>query len=112
MSQSMMRRRVLPSRGEVPRVSTSRSSIRPIWGLLEPRVRCYRVVDKHLGEERRGQSVRDGPIAFELPMRIVGRKQEHFVGVYHFHDAHNSRGIWRIEGLGGEPYLFAHDLCR
>src|SRR5262245_32930669 len=112
MSQSMMRRRVLVSRAEMPGVSRSRSSIRPIWGLLEPRIRCDRVVDKHLGKQWRGEAVRHGPVALELPVRIVGREQEHLVGVYHFDDAHDSLGIWRIERLGGEPYVLAHDLGR
>src|SRR5580693_1685867 len=104
-SQSMMRSRVfaVASCSSTGRSMTSlmRFSLGSgLCGEFQPRKGFKRIVFTHARNETGGQMRRDRVVAVELPVRIIGREQEHLVGADHVDDVGDALGVgWAVEGL-------------
>src|SRR3982075_728526 len=102
----MIRRRLLveASCSSAGRSMTSlmRSSL-TLGGEREPRKGFERIIIAHACHQAFGQMRRDGVVAVELPMRIIGGEQEHPVRADHLDDVGNPGRVGRaVERLGGK----------
>ena len=80
-------------------------------GLPEAGIGGERIVDQDLpaqgGRQAGGQHV----VAVELPVRKIGREQQHVVGLQLVHDSPNVRRRWRrVKGLDRQPDVVAHEF--
>src|SRR5271163_1730622 len=80
---------------------------------VEPLVGRQGIVHKHLRKEGLRQAGGNRVGSLEVPVRVVGRKQQHFVGT-DFIDDGLSLGLfgWVVERLDREPHVVADDLGR
>src|SRR5437879_6357452 len=106
MSQSMMRSRVAAvfSCSRIGRSMTS-LMLTSLSSRVELQSReCFkRIIGAHARDETLRQVRRHGIVALELPMRIVGRKQEHLFRADLVDDVfHASRIRRRVERLHGD----------
>src|SRR6476661_4190421 len=118
-SQSMMRSRLLAasSSARIGRSMTSlmRSSLICSGSCreLQPREGFERVISAHSRNDTRRQMRRHRIVTVELPVRIVGRKQEHLVGADLLDHVSDTGGIRRpIERLHGDADMVANDGSR
>src|SRR3954447_21827159 len=82
-------------------------------GERQPRKRLQRVVDAHLRDNAIRKVRRDRIVAVELPVRIVGREQEHLFRADLVDDLLDASGVARrIKRLHGDAEILANDLSR
>src|SRR4051794_37858637 len=87
-----------------------RSSCAWSCGKLEPRKRFERIILAHPRDDMVRQMRRYRVVAIELPVRIVGGKQQHLVGADLVDDVGDALRIRRtIERLRGQADVIAHD---
>src|SRR6476660_9386959 len=115
-SQSMMRKRLLAaaSSARMGRSMTSlmRSSlfISGSGGKLQPRKGFKRIIGAHARDDTIRQMRRHRIVAVELPVRIVGREQEHLVGADLLDHIGDACGIGRtVERLHRDADMVADD---
>src|SRR5262249_35210762 len=78
---------------------------------VQPRIGCQRVVDQQFGQHIVWQSGGDGIDAFEVPVRVVRREQQHLIGTDLVDDGLNQRLVRRIiERLRRQADVLANDL--
>src|SRR6185503_13463543 len=118
-SQSMMRSRLwaATSSARMGRSMTSlmRSSFdfQNSCGELQPRKSFKRVVGTHPRDDAGRQMWRHRIVAVELPVRIIGREQEHLVGADLLDDVGDAGRIRRaVERLHGDADMVADDRSR
>src|ERR1700687_4813654 len=83
--------------------SLMRSSLGGLCGEAQPRKGFKRIIGTHARYDAGRQMRRYRVIAVELPVRIIGREQEHLVRIDHVDDVGNAFGVGRtVERLGGQ----------
>src|SRR6202158_6429598 len=84
--------------------SLMRSSLGGLCGERKPRKGFKRIIGTHARYDTGRQMRRYRVIAVELPVRVIGREQEHFVRIDHIDDVGNAgrvrRAVERLRGQG------------
>src|SRR5258705_11092577 len=84
-----------------------------LCGELQPRKSLKRIIRAHARNQSGRQMRRYRVVAVELPMRIIGREQEHLVRADHVDDVGDAGRIgWSVERLRGDANMVAHDRGR
>src|SRR6266446_9625123 len=90
--------------------SLMRSSFSRSCGEREPRKGFKRIVGTHARYDIGRQMRRYRVVAVKLPVRIIGREQEHLVRIDHVDDVGNAFRIGRaVARLRGQADVVAHD---